>query len=81
MLPGLTGLWQVNGKNRTTFREMNAMDVHYARRATPALDLAIMLRTPAALLRQMRDCLRHRGARSAATGSPAYGARHLTDHP
>lgn len=52
-LPGLTGLWQVSGKNRATFREMNAMDIHYVRHASPGLDLWIMLRTPAAILRQM----------------------------
>ena len=82
VLPGLTGLWQVKGKNRTTFREMNAMDVHYARRANPALDLAIMLATPAALLRQMRDCLSSRGSRSpreAGECSLAYGTRRISD--
>jgi exopolysaccharide production protein ExoY len=53
VLPGLTGSWQVNGKNQTTFSEMNAMDVDYVRSASPALDLRIMLRTPSALALQM----------------------------
>jgi lipopolysaccharide/colanic/teichoic acid biosynthesis glycosyltransferase len=52
-LPGLTGIWQVNGKNRATFREMNAMDIHYVRHASVMMDVQIMLRTPAALLVQM----------------------------
>jgi lipopolysaccharide/colanic/teichoic acid biosynthesis glycosyltransferase len=52
-LPGLTGFWQVNGKNRATFREMNAMDIHYVRHASVMMDVRIMLRTPAALLVQM----------------------------
>lgn len=87
VLPGLTGLWQVKGKNRTTFREMNAMDVHYARKSSPMLDVVIMLRTPLALVQQMADCLAHqrRGSRDAELSVPAeqqvlaYGARHLSD--
>jgi len=72
VLPGLTGLWQVNGKNRTTFREMNAMDVHYARRSSLILDFAIVLRTPKALLQQMVDCMAHRN--SAVLPATAEGA-------
>ena len=52
-LPGLTGIWQVNGKNSMTFSEMNAMDALYVRRSSVLLDLSIMLRTPVALFRQM----------------------------
>ncbi|WP_367871195.1 sugar transferase [Luteolibacter sp. Populi] len=71
VLPGISGLWQVMGKNRATFREMNAMDVHYARHASPLLDLWIMLRTPLALLGQMSDCMAaNRRRRQAA--APAY---------
>lgn len=44
-LPGLTGFWQVNGKNKTTFRQMIAMDIWYAKNKSVALDLGIMLRT------------------------------------
>jgi lipopolysaccharide/colanic/teichoic acid biosynthesis glycosyltransferase len=65
VLPGLTGLWQVNGKNRTTFREMNAMDVHYARRSSPLLDLGIILLTPVTLAGQMADCMDRRRRRLA----------------
>jgi len=53
VVPGLTGSWQVSGKNQSTFSEMNAMDAHYSRHASLALDLRIMMRTPAALLLQM----------------------------
>ena len=56
VLPGLTGLWQVSGKNRTTFREMAAFDVAYARRSSLALDLSVILRTPMALRREMKHC-------------------------
>jgi exopolysaccharide production protein ExoY len=54
-LPGLTGIWQVVGKGISTFSEMNAMDAVYVRKASLALDLGIMLRTPFALMRQMRQ--------------------------
>ncbi len=59
-LPGLTGLWQVSGKNRTTFEEMIALDIAYARSKNPWLDLKIMLLTPAALWVQLREKLRRR---------------------
>lgn len=52
-LPGLTGYWQVNGKNQTTFSEMVALDVHYARNQSRFLDVGILLRTPFAILKQM----------------------------
>lgn len=74
VLPGITGLWQVKGKNRATFREMNAMDVHYARHNSVRLDLWIMLRTPVALLGQMNDCLaasRRRRREAAVAFTPA----------
>lgn len=55
VLPGLTGIWQVHGKGVSTFSEMNAMDALYVRRSSAKLDLGIMLRTPFALLRQMKQ--------------------------
>jgi lipopolysaccharide/colanic/teichoic acid biosynthesis glycosyltransferase len=51
--PGLTGYWQVNGKNRTTFKRMIEMDLYYAANASLRLDLWIMLMTPAALVTQL----------------------------
>lgn len=54
-LPGLTGLWQVSGKNRTTFTEMIQFDILYARTASAWLDIGIMFRTFPALLGQFLD--------------------------
>jgi exopolysaccharide production protein ExoY len=51
-LPGLTGLWQVNGKNRTTFRQMIEMDIFYARNISLSLDIKIILRTLPAIVGQ-----------------------------
>src|SRR5579872_718569 len=44
-VPGLTGLWQVSGKNRTTFEEMVLLDIEYAKRLSLCLDLEIILKT------------------------------------
>lgn len=54
-LPGLTGLWQVSGKNRTTFDQMIRLDLQYARELSWWRDLRIMLTTPAALWTQYRE--------------------------
>ncbi len=43
--PGLTGLWQVSGRNERTYEEMVRFDIEYARRASLLLDLRILART------------------------------------
>ncbi len=43
--PGITGLWQVSGRNRTTFDEMVRLDIHYAENWSLLLDLKIIVRT------------------------------------
>ncbi len=54
-LPGLTGFWQVNGKNRTTFRQMVEMDVFYSKNLSLGLDLKIVARTFPTLAAQLGD--------------------------
>ncbi len=54
-VPGLTGLWQVSGKNRTTFNQMIRLDIEYAERSSLGLDLKIILKTLPALFSQCRD--------------------------
>jgi lipopolysaccharide/colanic/teichoic acid biosynthesis glycosyltransferase len=54
-LPGLTGYWQVSGKNRTTFDEMMRLDVFYARNQSLWLDLKIIFMTIPALVTQVQD--------------------------
>jgi exopolysaccharide production protein ExoY len=56
-VPGLTGLWQVSGKNRTTFNEMIRLDIAYSERQSLWLDLQIILRTLPALWQQGLDTL------------------------
>jgi lipopolysaccharide/colanic/teichoic acid biosynthesis glycosyltransferase len=53
--PGLTGFWQVNGKNRTTFTEMIKLDIFYTKNMSLWLDLTIMLKTLPALSTQVID--------------------------
>lgn len=52
-LPGLTGLWQVNGKNKTTFNDMIKMDLTYASKMSLLLDIKIMLKTAGAISREV----------------------------
>jgi exopolysaccharide production protein ExoY len=58
--PGLTGLWQVSGKNRTTFEEMIHLDIEYSETKTLWLDVKIMVLTIPALLFQVSDIRRIR---------------------
>ncbi|MDQ3119915.1 MAG: sugar transferase [Verrucomicrobiota bacterium] len=51
--PGLTGYWQVNGKNSTTFKQMIKMDMFYAKNASLRLDLSILAKTIAVLTSQL----------------------------
>jgi lipopolysaccharide/colanic/teichoic acid biosynthesis glycosyltransferase len=44
-VPGMTGLWQVSGKNRTTFKEMIRLDINYERQMSLWVDLKILLKT------------------------------------
>jgi exopolysaccharide production protein ExoY len=54
-LPGLTGLWQVSGKNRTTFNEMIGLDIEYVRKQSLWLDLKIMLKTIPTVITEVID--------------------------
>jgi lipopolysaccharide/colanic/teichoic acid biosynthesis glycosyltransferase len=49
---GMTGLWQVTARARTTFKEALDLDVAYARNWSLGLDLKLLLRTPFVLFRQ-----------------------------
>jgi lipopolysaccharide/colanic/teichoic acid biosynthesis glycosyltransferase len=48
--PGITGLWQVNGRSRVRFDEMVRLDVRYAMQRSFWLDLKILLQTPRAVI-------------------------------
>jgi exopolysaccharide biosynthesis polyprenyl glycosylphosphotransferase len=54
--PGLTGLWQVSGRSRTTFDEMVRLDLRYARACSLWTDLRILLATPRAVIAGKGAC-------------------------
>jgi len=64
VLPGLTGLWQVSGKNKTTFLQMVNFDIEYARQGALWFDLRIMLRTFPVLYGQVREMVGKRWPKS-----------------
>jgi len=51
MKPGLTGLWQVSGRNRLNFEEMVRLDLYYIENWSLLLDLKIILRTLPVMLK------------------------------
>lgn len=62
--PGLTGLWQVSGKNRTTFSEMVELDIAYTEEKTLWMDVKILTKTAGVVLDQMNQ-LRANGRRQS----------------
>lgn len=51
MKPGITGLWQVSGRNRLTFDEMVRVDIYYIENWSLLLDLKIIFLTLPAMIR------------------------------
>jgi lipopolysaccharide/colanic/teichoic acid biosynthesis glycosyltransferase len=66
-VPGLTGLWQVSGKNRTTFVQMIRLDIEYSQRSSLWLDIGIIIKTLPALWSQ---CLETRALRRKQETAP-----------
>ena len=62
-LPGLTGLWQVSGKNSTTFEQMVALDVQYVKSQSIALDFKIIAKTFPVLFGQVKAQMQARLAK------------------
>jgi lipopolysaccharide/colanic/teichoic acid biosynthesis glycosyltransferase len=54
--PGVTGLWQVTGRSRTTFDEMVRLDLHYVKGRSLWTDLRILLATPRAVVSGKGAC-------------------------
>jgi lipopolysaccharide/colanic/teichoic acid biosynthesis glycosyltransferase len=69
-LPGLTGYWQVNGKNKTTFRQMIEMDLFYLKNMSIWLDLKIMLKTGTVMAGQIFESRRAPYRSRQEDGSP-----------
>jgi lipopolysaccharide/colanic/teichoic acid biosynthesis glycosyltransferase len=73
--PGMTGLWQVSGKNTTTFRQMLMLDLAYARGQSLALDLWILLKTPGAVLADLWNAAATEASASLSPQAPQPVAR------
>ena len=52
MSPGITGPWQVSGRNNLTYEQRVAIDVDYSRQAHLRLDIKILLKTASVVLRR-----------------------------
>lgn len=50
VLPGLTGLWQISGRNDLSYARRIELDLAYIRDWTPVLDLKVLLKTATAVL-------------------------------
>jgi len=49
--PGITGLWQVEGRSKVTFNDMVRMDLRYIRECSFGMDLRILMKTVLVVLR------------------------------
>lgn len=63
-LPGLTGLWQVSGKNKTTFSEMIALDIQYSESKSLGMDLRIMFRTFPVIFGQLQESMARKAVKN-----------------
>ena len=70
VLPGLTGFWQVSGKNNNTFEEMMRLDIYYARTSSPLFDLFIIFKTIPALVIQVMETRKRRKMPQRAGQTP-----------
>jgi lipopolysaccharide/colanic/teichoic acid biosynthesis glycosyltransferase len=77
--PGLTGLWQVSGKNRTTFNQMCQLDIAYSERMNLWFDVKIILKTLPALWVQCQETRVLRSTKSATPAQLEESARILNN--
>lgn len=71
-VPGLTGLWQVSGKNRTTFKQMIQLDIEYSEQMNLWLDLKIMFKTVPTLAGQCLDQRRAKRRENQQKGESSH---------
>ena len=62
IIPGMTGMWQVNGKNELTFKQMIRLDITYIRNCSLLLDLKIILKTFPTIFHDVTEALTRRKA-------------------
>jgi lipopolysaccharide/colanic/teichoic acid biosynthesis glycosyltransferase len=57
VLPGITGLWQVSGKNKLSFSQMIRLDISYTEHISFAQDVGILARTVPAILKMVAEAV------------------------
>lgn len=62
-VPGMSGLWQVSGKNELSFTDMVSLDIRYGLTKHLGLDLWIIFKTPQVLIRQLMEAIGKQGRR------------------
>jgi lipopolysaccharide/colanic/teichoic acid biosynthesis glycosyltransferase len=80
-LPGLTGYWQVDGKNKTTFNQMIALDLFYLENISNLLDLNILLKTGTVIAGQLfesQQAAQRNRAGAKRTNLEGIGAKNMT---
>lgn len=55
IVPGLTGLWQVSGKNKLTFKQMIRLDIAYSNSISAWTDIKIIMKTPYVIVKMMSE--------------------------
>ena len=64
IVPGITGLWQVNGKNDLSFKEMIRLDISYCRNISLRMDLKLLAATVPAIAGELRKAIKRRFGRT-----------------
>jgi lipopolysaccharide/colanic/teichoic acid biosynthesis glycosyltransferase len=72
--PGLTGYWQVNGKNKTSFSQMISMDIYYGQHMSVLMDMGIILKTLPAIGIQVCESVSRKTSYKLKRLWQAYGA-------
>jgi len=72
--PGLTGYWQVNGKNKTSFSQMISMDIYYGQHMSVLMDMGIILKTLPAIGIQVCESVSRKTSSKLKRLWQAYGA-------
>ena len=75
--PGLTGYWQVNGKNKTSFSQMISMDIYYGQHMSVLMDLVIILKTVPAIGIQVCESISRKTSSKINRLWQQYGAERL----
>jgi lipopolysaccharide/colanic/teichoic acid biosynthesis glycosyltransferase len=78
VLPGMTGLWQVSGKNKLSFEQMIRLDIAYMNRLSPGQDLRILVLTVPAIVAMVAEAVAKKLSGGRAGDEPAGASGSVT---